>query len=66
MAFNIALQKTNIEQNRLPFLVAKKWLEKLPRINKAETSSSPMHALKKNIFYFTCKHKPRQIITTFF
>ena len=49
LALGIPLQKTVTGQKSLPFLGSKIWSKIGPSIKNAKTSSSFMHAIKKNI-----------------
>ena len=49
MALGILLQKTNTGQKSLSFLGPKTWSKISPTIKNVKTSSSFMHAIKKNI-----------------
>ena len=49
MALGIPLQKTNTGQKSLSFLGSKIWSKIGPSIKNVRTSSSFMHAIKKNI-----------------
>ena len=48
MALDIPLRKTNTEQKSLSVLGPKIWSKIDPRIKNVRTSSSFMHAIKKN------------------
>ena len=65
MELDITLWNTNTGKKSLPFLGPKICSKINPSIKNVKTTSSFMHALKKNILLI-CKHKLIKLITTFF
>ena len=51
IALGILLQKTNTEQKDLSFLGPKIWSEIDPSMKNVRTSSSFMHAIKKDMLF---------------